>query len=335
MGICIDNNCQYQRPYCHYCLPNHCQHLNKLILSEMLNEWIQKRILSINDVQMNAQECKSILDSLLNKFIPYFNIKLEQLGISQINQIIKGLCQIELYEQQFFNKLKSSIEQVKQIVNKILKDFISQTDLKQNIIMQVKQPIIIKPIIQELTKQVNISKPKQFTFELIKQNSIKQDDYCCAIAFNKDGSILLAASYRYIKIYQNKEGKLNQIQCLREHTNTVYTLNFMKITNNFVSGSYDNQIIIWYVNGNNEWKCQQKLNGHLDRILCLLIHNTDSLIISGSGDKTIKFWIKQNQWLCQLTITEHTDYICSLSLSEEQNKVISCSADSQILVIGQ
>ncbi|CAD8122200.1 unnamed protein product [Paramecium sonneborni] len=110
------------------------------------------------------------------------------------------------------------------------------------------------------------------------------------------------------------------------------TLNFRRNTNNFVSGSYDKLIIIWQVYSNNQWYCQQKLNGHSNWILCLLLNNNDDLIISESEDNTIKFWIKQNQWVCQQTITYHTGIVFSLSLNDQQSKVISFSDDYQILL---
>ncbi|CAD8130361.1 unnamed protein product [Paramecium sonneborni] len=109
----------------------------------------------------------------------------------------------------------------------------------------------------------------------------------------------------------------------------------MKNTNNFVSGSGDNQIIIWQATGNYQWKCSQKLNEHSNEIFCLLLNNANNLIISGSRDTTIKFWMKKDQKLCQQTIEDHTDYVSSLSLNERQNKLISCSEDQQILIIEQ
>ncbi|CAD8119142.1 unnamed protein product [Paramecium sonneborni] len=335
IGVCIESNCQHQRPYRHDCLPNHVQHINKSISLNRLNEWIKRPIVIITDIQKNAQECKSVLDSLINRFTPYLNINIEQLGISEIDNIIKGLCKIEVCEQQFFNQLKQSIQQVSQIVDEILKNTKSQTDQKQKFNKEAQQTQIMKPLIQEQNDQVNILKPnlKPFTFELIKQNTSKQNQWYYAITFNKDCSIVAAGCEENIKVYQHKEGKLNQIQVLSEHTKGVITLNFMRNTNDFISGSDDSLIIIWQANGNNEWNCQQKLNGHSNYIYCLQVSNNDDLIISGSGDKTIKFWIKQSQWLCQQTITDHTDSVYSLSLNDQQNKVISCSQDHQILVI--
>ncbi|CAD8173409.1 unnamed protein product [Paramecium pentaurelia] len=107
----------------------------------------------------------------------------------------------------------------------------------------------------------------------------------------------------------------------------------MSNNNNFVSGSHDNSIIIWQVIGDKQWDCQQKLDGHQNYIFCLLLNNFDDLIISGSHDTKIKFWIKKDKWQCQQTITDHTNSVYSLSLNEQQNELISCSHDLQILVI--
>ncbi|CAD8113173.1 unnamed protein product [Paramecium sonneborni] len=337
IGICIESNCQYQRPYCHYCLPNHSLHLNQLIPLENLNEWIQRRMAIINEVQKNAQECKSILDSLINIFIPYLNINVEQLGISQIDNIIKGFCKIEVCEQQLFNQLKQSLQQVQQIIDEILKKTKSQTNYKQKVDIQVQQTQNMKPLIQEQTNQISIFKQnlKPFIFDLIEQNTIKQDQLCRAIAINKDCSILVAGCDNQIKVFEFKQGMLKQLQLLGEHKDCVNTLNFMNRSNHFLSGSEDNLIIIWARNQNNSWICQQKLNGHTNSIFCLVLNNNDDIIISGSRDDKIKFWIKQNEWQCSQTITDHTNSVYGLSLNEQQNRVISCGEDKLILVIEQ
>ncbi|CAD8201388.1 unnamed protein product [Paramecium pentaurelia] len=329
IGFCIDNTCPNQRPYCHFCLPSHVQHINKLTSQELLSGWIKERILMVQNIQKNVQECKIALDSLINVFLPYNNFNIQQLtelGLQQIDQFIKGLCQMENCEEQLFKQLKQAIDQTKSNTNEIIKKTKNQTNIKQNDNLQNRQ---------QQPKHICIVEQNQnpFTFDLIKQYSIKQDEWCIAIAFNKDQSIVLAGCNNDIKVFKHVQGKLNQVQLLSEHTDIVNTLNFMKNTNDFVSGSDDSSIIIWQAIGNYQWKCQQKLNGHSDIIYSLLTNNTDDLIISGSD--TIKFWVKQDQWLCQQTISDHTYFVCSLSLNEQQNKLISCSYDSQILVIEQ
>ncbi|CAD8169861.1 unnamed protein product [Paramecium pentaurelia] len=244
-----------------------------------------------------------------------------------INSIVQR--ELKIKEQKFNKSLDKEIEERKREYKRYEeiiknKDFeIPKINLKQNIEekenKQIKEPQNLNP----------------FTFEIINQNTIKQNEWCQAIAFNKDCSIVVAGCDKNIKVFQHRQGKLDQIQILSEHRYNVYTLNFMKNTNNFVSGSHDNSIIIWQEIGNSQWKCQQILNGHSNPIYCLQLNNTDDLIISGSLDNTIKFWMKQVNWMCQQTITDHTQQVYSLSLNDQQNKLISCSFDSQILVIEQ
>ncbi|CAD8214428.1 unnamed protein product [Paramecium pentaurelia] len=325
IGFCIDSACTNQKPYCHLCLPSHIQHNNKLTSEELLSGWIQERILAAQDIQKNVQECKIALDRLINFLFLYNNFNIQQLtelGLSKIDQLIKGFSQIGDCEEKLFKQLKQSIEQTKSFVNEIIKKIKNQPNIKQNDNIQIPQ-----------SYHLSILEPNSnpFTFDLTKQQSIKQVQWCIAIAFNKDQSIVIAGCNNEIKVFQHIQGNLNLIQIFSEHTKDVYTLNFMKNTNDFVSGSEDCSIIIWKVTGNDQWKCQQKLFGHSNKIFSLLLSNTDDLIISGSD--TIKFWRKQDQWLFQQTIIDHTDVVYSLSLNEEQNKLISCSFDLLILVI--
>ncbi|CAD8130380.1 unnamed protein product [Paramecium sonneborni] len=336
IGCCIDSLCSNQRPYCNSCLPSHGQHINKIKSLELLDEWILQRVHEAQNVQKNVQECQLSLNSLLNLFIPYYNFNIQQfsqIGLSQIDNIIKGLCQLEICEEILFKQLKQSIEQIKYIIDKIFKKKKDQkTKCNQQIQNSEKKQFVFEQSEHKSRIQAN---QKNFTLDFINHNSIKQGDVCKAIAFNKDQTIVLAGCNKDIKVFEHQQGKLKQIQLLSEHKNNIYTLNFMENTNDFLSGSQDKSIIIWQVSGNNQWSCQQILNGHSSSIFCLLLNNTDDLIISGSQDKTIKFWIKQKQWLCQQTMTDHSSHIYSLSLNQQQNKLISCSNDSQILVIEQ
>ncbi|CAD8137775.1 unnamed protein product [Paramecium octaurelia] len=206
-------------------------------------------------------------------------------------------------------------------------------DFSQQIISQMSP--LIKTNSQNQNKSNEQLNVKPFAYQLIQQNSIKQNEYCCAIAVNKDFSILVAGCYSQIKVFEFKQGNLKQVQLLSEHTYYVYTLNFMKKSDQFISGSSDSLIIIWGRNENNQWNCQSKLNGHTNTIYCLIINDNEDLIISGSNDTTIKFWQKQNQWLCSQTITHHNSRVFALSLNESQNKLISCGEDKLILVMEQ
>ncbi|CAD8163695.1 unnamed protein product [Paramecium octaurelia] len=232
------------------------------------------------------------------------------------------------YQQLYESFQKQKIQ--KQQLNETIKIKDQQLQSHQLQIEQLKQTQAKELIVQQSPQQIQ----NQFQYEQL-QNSIKQQEPCVAIATNSDCSIVVAGCKTEIKVFEFKQDILTQAQLLSEHTKGVCTLNFMKKSNQFISGSDDNLIIIWSMNQSNQWVCQQKLNEHTKGIYCLVLNNNEDLIISGSCDKTIKFWMNKNGWLCQQTITDHTGTIYGLSLNQQQNKVISCGYDKQILIIEQ
>ncbi|CAK70436.1 unnamed protein product (macronuclear) [Paramecium tetraurelia] len=71
-----------------------------------------------------------------------------------------------------------------------------------------------------------------------------------------------------------------------------------------------------------------------------LVHPVKSnLIISGSDDKSIKFWTfncsqfsNKSTWFCSQTISQHNSSVSQISISQDGNKLISCST-KQIMVM--
>ncbi|CAD8129236.1 unnamed protein product [Paramecium sonneborni] len=86
---------------------------------------------------------------------------------------------------------------------------------------------------------------------------------------------MIASCKSQIKVFEFKSGMFKYVEILSEHSQNVYTLNFMKRSDQFISGSEDKSIIIWIRNQNNKWISQQKLNGHAGDIYCLLLNNNE------------------------------------------------------------
>ncbi|CAD8097166.1 unnamed protein product [Paramecium sonneborni] len=169
-------------------------------------------------------------------------------------------------------------------------------------------------------------------YELQKNKSLKQYNWCHAIAFNQDCSIMLAGCNEQINIY-NFDGQIrNQIQVLSEHSGSVTCLQFMNITNSFISASADSTIILWFDNLNNFWFCQQKLQGHTYQINCLIINKNDDTIFSCGDDQKIVIWNNDIKWEASQCILDHTSSVYGLSLNVSQNRLISCGFDHFILV---
>ncbi|CAD8215262.1 unnamed protein product [Paramecium octaurelia] len=277
------------------------------------------------------------------------------------NQIEWHMNEIEKHLDQCFDNINNFIDQVFFIDSSISKSsnpkfeltlpkihqfqLIHQSDFQSRILQQLK-PLINSKIKDEcqfqqqqqqhqqsLIIQQQQSNLKPFTYQIIKEHSIKQSEFCLAIAFNKDSSIVATGCNEQIKIYEFKQGMLKLIQVLNQHNQYVNTLNFMKKSNQIISGDQSGSILIWSSNNNTQWNCSQTIKGHINWVNCLILNYNEDIFISSSQDKTIKFWIKQNEWICQQTITDHTSYVYQISLNEQQNKLISCGADKKILVI--
>ncbi|CAD8130360.1 unnamed protein product [Paramecium sonneborni] len=175
IGFCIDNKCQNERPYCQVCLPRHDQHLNKLISQELLSDWMKERILTIQNVQKNAQECEIALDNLINVYLPYF--KINMLPFSDL-EFLKLINQLMIYVKQRI--LKQTIEQIKLIINAILKKRKNQKNIKQIDNQQITNSIVDKQILEQPKYQfIQESNLNPLTFDLIKENSVKQRRVLC------------------------------------------------------------------------------------------------------------------------------------------------------------
>ncbi|CAD8187355.1 unnamed protein product [Paramecium pentaurelia] len=247
------------------------------------------------------------------------NPKLEQFNqFDAYNQCKQHLLSLELDSKKYtenYQQLQTNI--------KIMNQEISSLNTKTNI-----QPL-------QNDQFINQSNIKPFNYQLIQECSIQQSDLCRAIAIDKGCSTLLVGCESLIKVFEFNQGMIKKIQTLKQHKDWVQTLNFMHKSKQFISGSCDHSIIIWKCNQNNQWSFKQILNGHNNSIQCLIINTNEDLIISGSGDNTIKFWINKNQWLCQQTIKEYSQSVLGLSLNQQQNRVVSCGYDYYILIIEQ
>ncbi|CAD8072781.1 unnamed protein product [Paramecium sonneborni] len=298
--------------------------------------------------QVSIIEIANYLSKSKNKYMT--DDQLEQDFNSWAFQNEQYLSRIRLAQNQFEiqqNQLQSSSQQQKKRIK------IREIEYKNPSIKELKQLEIMNQVINlQINNQLNqtFCQPKAirlfkrqvsstsinqqiFRYDLLKQYSIFQQELCQAMEFNYDNSILLAGSNCQIKVYNFFMGEMKFKQLLNEHKKNVVTLNFMKPSTQFISGSDDNLIIIWSLNKNNSWFCQQKLNSHIREIRAVIINSVDDLIISGSLDKTIKFWSKANGWFCSQTIDEHQDSVWGLSLNETENQIISCGEDKIILIL--
>ncbi|CAD8108060.1 unnamed protein product [Paramecium primaurelia] len=302
-------------------------------LQQAVDKSFNKIVAQLDQLLNDETQFYNVIPTQLKDDLPKFNssrlLKFQDDDFpkqiyQEVTLLIKSNIQNQVKDKEQYYQMEIQNNQI------MWEQIIQQKDYQ---IQQLQNTQSTQTIQQPSTSLSNQSNLKPFTYQLIKENSIKQNEHCYAIAINKDCSMLVAGSQNQIKYFEFKQGVLKQVEILSEHENNVSTLNFMNKSDQFISGSDDKSIIIWTRNHKNSWICQQKLKEHTSSIRCLVLNNNEDLIVSGGLDKMIRFWQKQDEWLCYQTITDHTERVLGLSLSEQQNRVISCGYDNLILVI--
>ena len=116
---------------------------------------------------------------------------------------------------------------------------------------------------------------------------------------------------------------------LRGHKDQVASLLWCPGTERLISGSNDSTIIIW------EYKSVKKqLKGHTGCVRCFALNEAQTILFSGSHDKTIMKWtldFKIDKYEGN-KFGEHGDCVWAVKLFDRENKVASGSVDRSIIV---
>ncbi|CAD8105537.1 unnamed protein product [Paramecium primaurelia] len=298
--------------------------LDLIITKQQPKNQLEKKQCYFDLITLNTTQVKQ-LNQYLDPF-KYFQ------GYSKFQLLLKQIV-VSLDQHDINDGLAFSEKQILQSISKQ-----KQIPLEQELSgQQYKQ----HPLLKECS--VNSS----FSYEIIPKLTFEQGELCQALAINYNSTLIAIASecnINILKINQslNQIKRPQQLQNLqRIHKNHVTILNFFKkeslMLNSLVSGSLDSTIIIWTPDQQQiNWNALFKLRDHSYAINCLLIsQSSGDLMVSGSADKTIKFWslTLQNSWTCSQTIKEHTSYVYGLSINDEGNKLLSCGNDNYILII--
>ncbi|CAD8210984.1 unnamed protein product [Paramecium octaurelia] len=182
-------------------------------------------------------------------------------------------------------------------------------------------------------------KYKKSLYELQNSCTFQMKYPCETIAVNKSGTLILTNLVSNILVFGFNGKSLKRISSIQKHQSSISVLLFFNLKNQFISGSSDNDIIIWptTLNLGTSTKYIQKLKGHTELITCIAIHSpNEDLIISGEYEKAIRFWQMEQsslQWRCIQEIIEHKSSVCGISINEIGNQVISCDKKQLILII--
>ncbi|CAD8101291.1 unnamed protein product [Paramecium primaurelia] len=188
---------------------------------------------------------------------------------------------------------------------------------------------------EELLENTNITQVEEIiegsniNYELISKQ--KQRKWGGALAFNKKGNLLAAASKNDVKIWEFKNGQITNPQFLKGNQ-VIRIIKFGLQSNFLVAGGSDETMLVWEYQ-KNTWKINTQLVGHKGRVSAFIISKKDDSIISSSEDGTIKIWVTQgenNGWKCQETLKCMTGQIYSVVENSKSDLLASCSANKII-----
>ena len=78
------------------------------------------------------------------------------------------------------------------------------------------------------------------------------------------------------------------------------------------------------------WKLMKVISGHHGWVRCVDVDPTNEWFVTGSNDRTIKFWDLASGQL-KLTLTGHTHNIRDVLVSKKHTYLFSCGEDKSVL----
>ena len=106
---------------------------------------------------------------------------------------------------------------------------------------------------------------------------------------------------------------------------------FNSFDRTFASANGDRQIRLWQLNGQRIGT----LDGHTDKVICLVTSPSGKTLISGSQDKTIKFWdLSKKKVIRTLAgfFNGHLNSVIALAITPDNRTLLSCDADNCLKV---
>ena len=152
---------------------------------------------------------------------------------------------------------------------------------------------------------------------------------CLAI---KDNTLMVGYSDHTIRGF-----KLDTFECttmLEAHQNSVFSICFNKVQNQFISTGRDANLKIWQED--NSFKFQQSIVAHLFAINHICFHPEGNIFATCSMDKTIKIWDAHTYQLLKVIDKSrhagHGTSINKLMWTTFENTLISVSDDKNISI---
>jgi glucose repression regulatory protein TUP1 len=142
-----------------------------------------------------------------------------------------------------------------------------------------------------------------------------------------------------VRVWNVQTGQ--QLERLKGHKDSVYSVAFSPDGKSLVSGSLDRTLRVWDLSqtqravdaaGPNDkietglGTCASTLTGHKDYVLSVAISPDGQWVVSGSKDRSIQFWnIQSGQ--AQFLLQGHKNSVISIDIARQGNLLASGSGD--------
>lgn len=117
-------------------------------------------------------------------------------------------------------------------------------------------------------------------------------------------------------------------QPLKKHTDAVTCLAFSPNSQQLISGSVDQLLLLW--DTNTQKLIEPALTGHSQAILSVAFNPSGKQLVSGSGDLTVRFWDLAQYKSLKVPLPGHTRKVSSIAFQSNGRLLASASYDSTI-----
>ncbi|CAD8145653.1 unnamed protein product [Paramecium pentaurelia] len=337
----MNNSCSEQRLFCFICVKNNL-HSTYQRDWEKMSSLKEKFLLPQSKDRLEIVDSLEMLQQQINRFVNKLKEilkekfvlspeKLREMSANKMNDFLSILFQCQIEKQAILlDIILQNTQNLIESLNNLIKD--NQQQLNESIILDQKAHTIdinqfndhTIQINQQNDSTININKNNMINMNLQKLMNKRNIQLFVSIKILHQWQLVIKTiTLKYFNLNQEISNKFMYLQNINLMY-FVYNLQKLKFHLCLVVQTNDNHKL-WYI--------LQRLSGHEEEISCLLLNNNDDLIITGSADKRIRFWIKDKSWKHSFTLNQHKGYIISICLNESQNLLISFALDdNQILV---
>ncbi|CAD8122833.1 unnamed protein product [Paramecium sonneborni] len=364
--VILDDNLKgVQRLICSQCINDIRGRFNGINIDEAIQTIEERKNNFLDIISDSTSKILNILNNYLGEIKQNKNQILQTMDqmISQVTIWMEEIQQFEFKQcsYNFFDEIDQLNKSVEEIRTKQIDEFknvfqtINQSYEKK---IQLTKQLLYEHLINAQNtlrlhsscvyfKRLNLDIKTDYVdtkiynclqYKLVQE--VKQNEWCHALAFNHNQSIMVGSLNNNIKIWNFQQGQLlNKNIILDGHEKLVKTIVFSKRYNWFFSGGEDHTIRSWKEKqgwfSSNKWESSKANKTHSNWVIQLILNQQENELISCSVDKTIKIWrisYDQNSIKFVQSLEKHQQSVLSISLSQSQQQLISWGEDQQVIL---